>query len=384
MKKALLPLLLCVIFLLSGCAPRETVGVDSSELEPFAIGGLVPLSEAWVDYGTSARNGAALAVSEINATGGVNGFRLVMNFQDSKRDASALEAGYKKLKANGINVLLGGVFSDEAEALSALTEKDGILTLMTSAGSGAALGKGENTFRLCQESKRLGTAAATFIAEKKIGRVAAVIYSDDGFDSEATAEGFLSACAAQNIHTTPIKIGSRATEEDVIRSIRDVGVGEYDVIFLALSPEYTRIFMEEFVGANETILTSRLPEGGLDRNKVLIISSYFEDDKNEVIRNFISTYEEAYGTAPDSYAADAYDAVYAIAQAIKRAGITPDGNETNWSAELIKAMTEIEVRGVSGNISWTTDGESTRASEIREFRDGIFALYRKEEASSGS
>jgi ABC-type branched-subunit amino acid transport system substrate-binding protein len=211
-----------------------------------------------------------------------------------------------------------------------------------------------------------------------------VIYSDDGFDSEATAEGFISACNTQNIVTTPIRISSRATQEDVIRSVRDVSAGKYDVIFLALSPEYTRIFMEEFVGANETILTSRLPDGGLNRESILVISSYFGAGENEVIRNFISTYEETYGIAPDSYAADAYDAVYAIAQAIKRAGITPDGNEKNWSAELQKAMTEIEVRGVTGNISWTTDGESTRASEVRIFREGSFVPFGQEEPSDGT
>ena len=83
MKKTLLCLLLAGMLLCSaaGCSPKNHVGVDSSGLDPFVIGGIGPLTGEFAPYGTSVMQGAQLAIDEINATGGVNGFRLVLNFQ---------------------------------------------------------------------------------------------------------------------------------------------------------------------------------------------------------------------------------------------------------------------------------------------------------------
>jgi len=385
MKKIFLSLILCLILLCTGCSAPAPVGVDSSELEPFLIGGVVPLTENWGSYGISAKNGASLAVSEINATGGVNGFRLVLNFQDSKGDPELIPLLYEKLKGNGARALLGGTFSDEAAELTLAASQDGILTILTSAAGKDVLKERGNAFRLRSSAARFGADCAALLSEDKMRRNVAVIYSDDVFDSRETAEAFLAACAKTDMFTTPILLSAQAPEEEIIRSIREVPAGQYDVVLLAVSPHYTRLFLEEFVGAGEKILLTRLPEGGLSREGALLADVYFADDGTEVTKNFSVTYEEAFGEIPDRYAADAYDAVYAVAQAIQRAGITPDRDNTpEWNAMLAEAMTRIRMRGVSGELSWTKEGESEVILQIKEFRKGKFVPYEPEDLRSGS
>ncbi|MBO5249058.1 MAG: ABC transporter substrate-binding protein [Clostridia bacterium] len=95
---------LCVLLALSlslgACSGTPFVGIDSSALEPFVIGGIGPLTEEQGAYGRSIFRGAQIAVTEINATGGVNGFRLVLNFQDSKGDPKTAATLYAKLMDN--------------------------------------------------------------------------------------------------------------------------------------------------------------------------------------------------------------------------------------------------------------------------------------------
>ena len=160
MKKGWISLFLGVAVLLSfaACTPVPNVGVDSSGLDPFVIGGIGPLTEDRAPYGISVKNGAQIAVDEINATGGVNGFRLVLNFQDSKGDPKIVQTVYDKLKNNDMQVLLGGVFSEETEALAPLAGQDGILTVTPTASRPEILGEKGNLFRVCFDDARLAAA----------------------------------------------------------------------------------------------------------------------------------------------------------------------------------------------------------------------------------
>lgn len=71
--------------ILSGCASSDDWKTDENGLVELVIGGIGPLTGDYANYGTSVRNGAQIAVDEINAANakGVNGFKLVLKFEDS-------------------------------------------------------------------------------------------------------------------------------------------------------------------------------------------------------------------------------------------------------------------------------------------------------------
>ena len=71
MKKLLALCLTALMLACTACSATPNLGVDGSDLAPFIIGGIGPLSEDRARYGTSVMQGAQIAVNEINASGGV-------------------------------------------------------------------------------------------------------------------------------------------------------------------------------------------------------------------------------------------------------------------------------------------------------------------------
>lgn len=378
-KTVFLLLLIFTVGLFAACSPRPTVGVDSSGLEPFVIGGIGPLTGEFSEYGNAVKNGAQLAIDEINATGGVNGFRLVLNFQDSKNDPDTAVTVYEKLKTNDMKALLGGVFSAETAALAEKAKEDGILTLIPTAGDETLPDGSGNMFRVCPDNRKVGEAAAAFFADRCQAKKPAVIYCDDTFGNLQIARGFLDACAKKNMFTTELLLTPDMTASDLARVFSLLTQEDYDGIFLALPPAYISEFFAAFRGKETRILTVSLPQDA-EGEGAAILSTYFPEEENEVIRNFAESYEALCDEAPDRYAAEAYDAVYAIAESIRKSGLSPENaDDEDANERLIESMTKISVKGVTGTLAWTTDGESTRPIGIKICEKGAFVPFREED-----
>ncbi len=390
MKKILVLLLLgCLSLALFGCNGEPFVGIDSSALEPFVIGGIGSLSEEGNSFGTSVFRGAQLAVEEINATGGVNGFRLVLNFQDSKGDPQTAVTLYDKLMKNDMKVLLEGGSSPEVEGLSDHVSKDGLLTL-TAASNASVLLESGNRFRVCASDTRIGTLMANFLADQRWTQdVLLLTYGAETEKKEqsiAFNDTFLGRGGKVDVY--PIFDEDLADFSNLLNVLDD---SRWEVIYLDLPPAIAEEFLEAYPWDGTTddvrIIGSNALEGILTRTKTpkrwegaLVVTSFDPYDSSVLVQNFVTSYKESYQTLPDRYAADAYDAVYAIAEALKKAGITPDNVDNNdFNQKMISAMTKITVNGITGTMSWTTDGETTRPASVKIIKDGKYTVFVKEQ-----
>lgn len=409
MKKITCLLLALFLFasVFTACSPSEYVGVDSSGLDPFVIGGIGPLTEDGATYGLSVKNGAQLAVDEINATGGVNGFRLVLNFQDSTGDPAGAETVYAKLKSNNMKVLLGGVLNEEAAALATLAAEDGMLTVTPTASGNEVLGTGGNVFRICQDNRRLGITAANLVADRKMGSRVLTVSTATSFGGRELMDSFVQTCKERGVEGESILLMENFDEDVINQLLSPLAEKPFDLLFLLLSESDAELFFREythlFPQSDPTLLmippalpekkatagkemTSSEGQENYDQSHTLmpsqslllregtcILSSFFSNEDSPLVQNFVTSYKSAYGVTPDRYAADAYDGIYAIAEAIKKAGITPENADYgDTSQKLISAMTRIEVRGVTGTMSWTPDGETSRPASARILRDGEY------------
>ena len=101
----------------------------------------------------------------------------------------------------------------------------------------------------------------------------------------------------------------------------------------------------------------------------IFLSPFFAADPSDNVTAFVAAYEEAYKATPDQFAADAYDTIYAMKAAMEKAGSVE-------SADLIAAMTEITVDGLTGEgITWTADGEPNKGCKFIQIKDGAYTLY---------
>ena len=394
MKKLLCLLLLAAVLVaLVGCNTPPTLGIDSSGLEPFVIGGIGPLTEDRGQYGRSVYQGAQLAVEEINATGGVNGFRLVLNFQDSKGNPETAGTLYNKLTDNSMRVLLGGVFSDETEVLAKKAAEDGLLALTPTASHSLVLAGDDTVFRVCYSDARIGEIAANFVADQRLADRVAVLWSDDYFggaeQSEAFATTFEGRGGRVSVHEISVDSTEPAeSEPDFSKIFTDFAKNPPSMIYFAASPELILSFLAELPlneDAPVKILLGSCGEALVSRTDVPLLESawvvtpYSAADSSALVQNFISAYQEKYGKTPDRYAADAYDGVYAIAEAMKKAGVTPDTVDNgDFNKKMVSAMTKITVNGVTGAMSWTADGETTRPASVKVIQQGKLVSLVKE------
>ena len=93
---------------------------------------------------------------------------------------------------------------------------------------------------------------------------------------------------------------------------------------------------------------------------------------DEAAADFVATYEANYGETPNQFAADGYDAVYALYAAIQQAGVTADMSAADICEALIPAMTEITVDGLTGTLSWSANGEVSKEPAAYVIQNGEY------------
>lgn len=94
-----------------------------------------------------------------------------------------------------------------------------------------------------------------------------------------------------------------------------------------------------------------------------------DDEKNA---DFVKAYKDAYGDTPDQFAADAYDGVHAVAEAVKEAGLGVDADPTEAAEKLSKAMLKITVDGLTGKLTWNDKGQVQKEPTAYVITDGKY------------
>ena len=122
---------------LAGCGDKATSGSDS---DTFLIGGMGPLTGDAASYGTSVKQGAEIAIKEINDAGGVKigdkTVKMELKFEDDEADEQKAINAYNNLADAKVNAILGAVTSGACIAVVDKSYKDNILQITP---SGSAL-----------------------------------------------------------------------------------------------------------------------------------------------------------------------------------------------------------------------------------------------------
>ena len=147
MKKVFAFVTMAALVMTSGCA----FGADA-----FKIGGTGPLTGGAAIYGNAAKNGAQIAVDEINASGSAVKFEL--HYEDDTHDAEKAVNAYNALKDWGMQISLGSVTSKPCEATAAETFADRIFSLTPSASAKAVTADKDNMFQMCFVDPNQGSA----------------------------------------------------------------------------------------------------------------------------------------------------------------------------------------------------------------------------------
>ena len=355
---------------------------EASSDKVFKIGGIGPVTGAAAVYGLGVKNGAQIAVDEINADGGINGYQIEFNFQDDEHDAEKSVNAYNTLKDWGMQVLMGTVTSAPCVAVADKTNADNMFQI-TPSGSSVECAQNPNVFRVCFSDPDQGAASATYIAENKLAEKIAVIYDSSDVYSSGIYEKFAAEAANQGLEIVDAEAFTADSNKDFSTQLQKAKDAGADLVFLPiyyteasliLKQADTMGFAPKFFGCDgmDGILQvenfdTKLAEG------LMLLTPFAADAQDELTQKFVTSYKENYGETPIQFAADAYDAIYAIKAAMEEADITPETSVSDTCDKMKEAMLKIKVNGLTGeDMTWTEDGEPHKAPKAVKVVDGAY------------
>ena len=350
--------------------------------EVFKIGGIGPVTGAAAVYGLAVKNGAQIAVDEINADGGINGYQIDFQFQDDEHDAEKSVNAYNTLKDWGMQMLMGTVTSAPCVAVADKTMADNMFQI-TPSGSSVECAQNPNVFRVCFSDPDQGAASATYIAENKLADKIAVIYDSSDVYSSGIYEKFAAEAANQGLEIVDAEAFTADSNKDFSTQLQKAKDAGADLVFLPiyyteasliLKQADTMGYAPKFFGCDgmDGILQvenfdTKLAEG------LMLLTPFAADAQDELTQKFVTSYKENYGETPIQFAADAYDAIYAIKAAMEEADITPETSVSDTCDKMKEAMLKIKVNGLTGeDMTWTEDGEPHKAPKAVKVVDGAY------------
>lgn len=375
----------------SGSSASTASGAGSASA--FKIGNIGPPTGAAAIYGTATKNGAQLAVDEINAAGGI---QFEQNCQDDEHDPEKSVNAYNNLKDWGLQVLVGTTTTAPCVAVSAETNADNIFELTPSASSNDVIGgqadadgnvttpRKDNVYQMCFTDPNQGTASAQYLAQKQLGTKIAVIYDNSDAYSTGIFKKFEAEAAEQNLTIVSTTTFTADNATDFSVQLNDAKNAGADLVFLPiyytpaaliLTQAANMGYAPKFFGCDgmDGILTvegfdTSLAEG------LMLLTPFAATATDEKTSAFTKAYKDAYGDEPIQFAADAYDCVYVVKDLLEKTECTPDMSASDICDKLKAAIVDgYSYSGLTGeNMTWKETGEVSKEPKGMVIKDGVY------------
>lgn len=337
----------------------QTANVEISG-DTFKLGYNLELSGAVASYGAAEKEGADLAVEEINAAGGIDGKQIEVISKDNKSEtAEAATVATSLTTQDKVAAIVGPATSGATDAASPASMSAGI-PMVTPSGTKDSLTVNadgtakEYVFRAVFIDSFQGKVLAQYATEQLAAKKVFLYYDASSDYAKGIADTFKEAYAGEIVAEETFQAG----DKDFQAALTKVKDKEFDAIVMPGYYTETGLITKQAreLGIDKPILgpdgfgDAKFVEaaGAANTNNVYYVSGYStKADLSDKAKAFIEAYKAKYGTEPNMFAALAYDSVNMIAQAAKGAKTSQEV-----AANLAK-LTDFD--GVTGQM--TIDGQ---------------------------
>ena len=353
---------MCGIF--AGCEKKE-------ESTTFKIGVSGPLTGGASVYGIAVKNSAQMAIDEINAAGGLNGYKFELVATDDQHDPSKVQTNFDTMMDKGVHVTLGTVTTKPGMEFKSLSKEENLFYLTPSASGDDIVGGG-NGFQMCFADGDQGQVAAEYVKSLGLTKIGVFFKNDDPYSTgilenfKANAEGIeLVEAEFSDANATDF-----ATQIDKLK--------DCTFIFMPIYYQPAAIFMKQ---AKDTIAANAIYYGcdgfdGLEGElgedfttipqEISMLSHFNAKATEGKAAEFIKKYTEKFGTDTlNQFGASAYDSVYAIYGAMKE--LADEGKEITPEIDAAELSTLLQGKFTGGytfpegatgtSITWESTGK---------------------------
>lgn len=343
---------------LSACGGDLTSGGsgDDDGSGPIKLGMLTPLTGSSSAIGPNMRNGAQLAVDEINAKGGVKGRKLELTVEDEACDPKTAAAGAAKLVSAEIDISVGGYCSSATLPTLSRFDKANIPMIIPAANSADLVAqKLPNVFLLNGTGIQQAQAAANFIKEQSSTGVA-LLDDNTSYSTDITKR------TEQNLRPVNTKVANHqsvtAGESDYSGAVNAVINSKADFVYWTGYYQEGGLIIKQLRAAGyagkimvaDGSVDPKLIEIAGQQNAQGVFATMTQTPQTIPGGDaWITSYQDKFGSAPGPYSTQAYDAVRVAAEAVRIAGST-DGQA------VIKALEKIDGFTIfSGSLKFTPE-----------------------------
>lgn len=347
----------------SGGAIKADIGVVSYISGPGAA------------YGEAITGGLKLAQEEINAKGEVD-INLIIEDSAGKQD-QALTAAQKLMNSENVTAIIGPTLSTEMNVVGPEADLSGVPIMGTSTTADGIPQIGDYVFRNSIPEALAIPASMKKAVEKYDAKKVAILYGNDDVFTKSGFDTMKKAAEDMGLEVLTIETFQKGQSDYNAQLTKIKGLNPDMILCSALYNEGAVIMDQArkmgidvpFVGGNGFNSPEVIKIAGDAADGLIVATPWYGEKDDPKVKEFVSNFEKEYGKKPDQFAAQAYDALYIMAEALKNAG------EADRDA-LRDALAEVKnFNGILGTISFDKDGDVVMEPTVLVIEDGAFKIF---------
>ena len=383
LKRTFLLVALFGTFLLAACGGGDSASNESENNDKGSgktieakVGVISWLTGSGASYGEAITNGLKLANEELTEKGEV---KIDLLIEDSAgAQDQALSAAQKLMNNENVSAIIGPTLSTEMNVVGPEADLNGIPILGTSTTADGIPQIGEYVFRdSIPEAVAIPASVKKAVDEYGAKKVALIYGNDDVFTKSGydTMKKTVEDMGLEVVTTETFQIG----QSDYKAQLTKIKNLKPDLVLASALYNEGAVILDQarkmgidvpFVGGNGFNSPEIINIAGDAANGLIVATPWFAGKDNEKVQNFVKKYNEAYGKDPDQFAAQAYDGLYLMAEAIKAAG-EEDPDAIRDGLAGIK-----DFEGVLGTMSFDEDGDIVMEPTVLIIEDGEFKEFK--------
>lgn len=347
---------------------------------PVKVGAIEILSGPNAAYGTAIRAGLELALGEINGAGGVlGGRRIALDLQDSAGDKNqAINAARLLIGRDKVVSVIGPTLSTEMFAVGPVVNARHIPIIGTSTTADGITAIGDWVFRTSLPESDVIPVTMAYAKRRGVKTIALLYANDDAF-SKSGYDVMKKAAGDAGFKIVDTEtFGSKDT--DFSAQLTKVKSLNPDAVAIsALVEPVAGVLLQArrlgfgpktlFIGGNGSNSPKLGQIAGKAADGLIVGSPWFVGKADPKNQRFVAAFRKANGHDPDQFAAQAYDTMHILADAIAKAG-APD------PAKIRAALLRTNYDGVMGPFQFTKDRNpaSTKGVVVLRMENGTFGI----------
>lgn len=365
-------LAIALAVLVAGCGDKAQT--ETTDTKTLLIGQASPLTGPQAHLGKDNENGVRLALEEINAAGlTLNGEKVVLALrsEDDAADPKTATTVAQKLVDEGVAGVIGHLNSGATIPAAKIYADNGIPQISPSATAIAYTTAGFKTaYRVMTNDAQQGSVLGAFAVNTLGAKRVAIVDDRTAYGQGLADEVAKAVTAAGGAVVAREYTSDRAT--DFMAILTSIKAKSPDLIFFGgMDPQAAPMVRQmkrlgmtaKFLGADGTQTPKFIELAGADAEGVLASNPGLPLDAMPGGAAFKAKFEAKYGKI-QNYAPYAYDALYVLVEAMKRAG---SSDPAKYLAELPKT----DYQGVTGHIRFDAKGDITGgAVTLYQVKDG--------------